>query len=320
MRASCRLIGGSVRFPVRSHAVSPVSVLYSFQTGHRLSSKSRIVVHAEPAQTEEKASPVRQVDDCEYNIGAYCSIDAEGERVETRTLGEMEQEFLEAMQAWYFEGKSIMSDEEFENLKDELTWQGSEVAMLSSTEQKFLEASMGYASGKPLMSDSEYDALKQQLKQQGSFVALSGPRCSIRSRAMYSDLQVDYLRMTALNIPAVSIVLGTLFFFDDITGFEISKLIELPEPWGIIMLWSFVLPACFILSQQLTNLVLRDGVILTGQCPNCGAENRSYFGSIFVVEGNKDTALVKCNQCEAKLEFRRQSREIVVVPDDMPSK
>ena len=79
---------------------------------------------------------------------------------------------------------------------------------------------------------------------------------------MYSDLQVDYLRMTALNIPAVTLVLSVLFFFDDITGFEISKLIELPEPWGILFLWGLVLPTCFILSQQLTNLVLRDGIIL----------------------------------------------------------
>lgn len=179
---------------------------------------------------------------------------------------------------------------------------------------------MAYANGKPLMSDRDYDALKQKLKQQGSFVALSGPRCSIRSRAMYSDLRVDYLRMTALNIPAVGIVLTTLFFFDDITGFEISKLIELPEPWGILALWGLVLPACFILSQQLTNLVLRDGLILTGQCPNCGTENRCYFGNIFVVEGNKETAKAKCVHCEANLEFRNQTREIVVVPDIKKSK
>eukprot|EP00210_Caulerpa_lentillifera_P007449 g7119.t1 len=319
MWRSCKMINSSVPYSVHVHARASVPMPLSVQIPQRRISLNRTLVRAEPTQTKS-ASPNNEVDDCEYNIGAYCSIDNDAERVETRTLGEMEQEFLEAMQAWYFEGKSIMSDEEFENLKDELTWQGSDVAILSSAEQKFLEASMGYASGKPLLSDSEYDALKLQLKQQGSFVALAGPRCSIRSRAMYSDLSVDYLRMTALNIPAVATVLSTLFFFDDITGFEISKLIELPEPWGLITLWGLVLPACFILSQQLTNLVLRDGVILTGQCPNCGTENRSYFGSIFVVEGNKETANVKCSHCEANLEFRKQSREIVVVSAGASSK
>jgi len=258
------------------------------------------------------------VDDCEYNIGAYCSIDDEGSRVKERTVGEMEQEFLEAMQAWYFEGKSLMTDEEFENLKDELTWQGSEVVLLSSAEQKFLEASMGYANGKRLLTDEEYDRLKQTLKNQGSSITLAGPRCSLRSRAMYSDLEVDYLRMTALNLPAVTLVLSVLFFFDDITGFEISKLIELPEPWGIIVLWGVVLPSCFILSQQLTNLVLKDGIILKGECPNCGAENRRYFGNIFVVEGAKETATAKCPECEKTLEFKNAGREIVVLPDPPP--
>lgn len=82
-----------------------------------------------------------------------------------------------------------MTDEEFENLKDELTWQGSDVVMLrclflfrpeshtmhspSSAEQKFLEASMGYANGKRLMSDAEYDKLKQTLKSQGSSITLA---------------------------------------------------------------------------------------------------------------------------------------------------
>ena len=79
---------------------------------------------------------------------------------------------------------------------------------------------------------------------------------------MYADLEVDYIRMLLLNVPATLLVLGVLFFFDDITGFEITKLIELPEPWGIIILWGLVLPACFVFSNAITNFVLRDGIIL----------------------------------------------------------
>ena len=33
-----------------------------------------------------------------------------------------------------------------------------------------------------------------------------GPRCSIRSKNMYSDLSVDYLKLTLLNLPAVLLV------------------------------------------------------------------------------------------------------------------
>ena len=40
-------------------------------------------------------------------------------------------------------------------------------------------------------------------------VELQGPRCSIRSRAMYSDCTPDYIKMTALNIPAAVVVRNT---------------------------------------------------------------------------------------------------------------
>ena len=36
--------------------------------------------------------------------------------------------------------------------------------------------------------------------------AMQGPRCSLRSRTMYSDCQPDYLKITALNTPNVVVV------------------------------------------------------------------------------------------------------------------
>lgn len=38
-----------------------------------------------------------------------------------------EQLFLEALSAYYYEGKALISDEEFSNLKDDLVWNGSKV-------------------------------------------------------------------------------------------------------------------------------------------------------------------------------------------------
>lgn len=49
---------------------------------------------------------------------------------------------------------------------------------------------------------------------------------------------------------------------DDLTGFEITKFLELPQPYGIFAVWGVVLPAIFLLSTTLTNLVLKDGLIL----------------------------------------------------------
>lgn len=40
----------------------------------------------------------------------------------------------------------------------------------STTEQKFLEASLAYQAGKPMVSDEEYDQLKAQLRKKNSVV------------------------------------------------------------------------------------------------------------------------------------------------------
>jgi hypothetical protein len=61
------------------------------------------------------------------NVLPYCSID----RKQKKTIGEMEQEFLQALQSFYYDQKAIMSNEEFDNLKEELMWEGSTVVMLS---------------------------------------------------------------------------------------------------------------------------------------------------------------------------------------------
>ncbi len=53
-----------------------------------------------------------------------------------------------------------------------------------------------------------------------------------------------------------------LFSIDDLTGFEITKLVELPEPFGIFAVWGFVLPLTYIVSSSLTNLALKDFLIL----------------------------------------------------------
>eukprot|EP00878_Enallax_costatus_P000914 GHUV01001044.1.p1 GENE.GHUV01001044.1~~GHUV01001044.1.p1 ORF type:complete len:416 (+),score=103.50 GHUV01001044.1:3-1250(+) len=244
--------------------------------------------------------------------GEFCSIDSSGKRVRDRTIGEMEQEFLEALSNYYYGEKPSISDEEFELLKEELLWNGSKVAILDPDEQRFLEATVAYQKGKPILSDEDYDTLKADLKQKASIVSAQGPRCSIRSKKMYSDAYPDYLRMTALNLPAALLVLGFLFSIDDITGFEVTSLIELPPPGGIVALWAVVLPVLYLLSTSITNLVLRDHTILKGPCPNCGTDNFTYFGDIFTVAGNKGPNVLECGNCKADLTYDLNKRVIVV--------
>jgi hypothetical protein len=218
----------------------------------------------------------------------------------------------QALQAYYFEGKQLLNDDEFENLKDDLLWNGSKVAILSSAEQRFLEASRAYAKGTPILEDDEFDELKATLRSQNSVVTRAGPRCSIRSRKVYSDASPDYLKLTALNIPAALLVLGAVFSVDDITGFEITKAIELPPPYSILFLWGLVFPAIYVISTSITNLILPDALILKADCPNCGTSNQAYFGGIFNVAGNRKTTTTECTNCQADLEFNAVRREVVV--------
>lgn len=209
-----------------------------------------------------------------------------------------------------------MNDAEFDLLKDELLWSGSKVAVLSSNEKRFLEASMAYNAGKPIMSNEEFDALRATLRRENSVVTAEGPRCSLRTRKMYSDATVDYLRLVALNIPAaVSILLG-LFAIDDLTGFEVTRLLELPEPFGIIVVWGVVLPVVYILSNAVTNLVFKDALVLKAECPSCKTENFSYFGDILTVTGNRVENTVTCVNCQAKLTFDAANRQVEVIPEE----
>lgn len=249
------------------------------------------------------------------NILQYCSLDPTGVKVQKRSLGEKEQDFLNALASFYYDGKPVMSNEEFDNLKEELIWEGSRVAVLSAEEQRFMEASMSYAEGKNYVSDEAYDELKRQLQEQNSKVVQQGPRCSLRSRTMYSDCQPDYVKITALNLPNVVLVLLALFAFDDYTGFKVTQLLELPQPWSIIIVWGIVLPSIFLAASALTNIVLKDALILKGPCPSCGTQASTYFGDILTVRGNREKNTVTCDNCKAKMDFLAPKRQIIVQND-----
>lgn len=253
------------------------------------------------------------------NVNAYCSLDEDGRRpLKQMSLGEKEAAYLDALSSYYYEQQPTLTDEEFDLLKDELVWSGSKVAVLSTDEQRFLEAQVAFAKGRPIMSDADFEALKLELRRAGSPVTAQGARCSLLSRKMYSDAAVDYLKLVAINVPAALLVLGGLFSIDDLTGFEITRLVELPEPYGIIAVWGVVLPTIYVLASSLTNLLFPDALILTAPCPACGHSNSSYFGSILTIPGNRDANAVECGGCKAKLQFDARTREVELIEEAKP--
>uniref|UniRef100_A0A7N0U152 PGRL1A transmembrane protein n=1 Tax=Kalanchoe fedtschenkoi TaxID=63787 RepID=A0A7N0U152_KALFE len=259
--------------------------------GRKMCDDRRLLLVSVPGASADQSGQVEDEVVVDSNVLPYCSIDKQ----QKKSLGELEQEFLQALQAFYYEGKAIMSNEEFDNLKEELMWEGSSVVMLSSDEQKFLEASMAYTSGNPIMSNEEFDQLKNRLK-------------------VYSDLQVDYFKMLLLNVPAALVALGLFFFLDDLTGFEITYLLELPEPFSFIFTWFAAIPLIVWLSISFTNIVVKDFLILKGPCPNCGTENVSFFGTILSIASGGKTNKVKCSNCGTDMVYDSAMR-LITLPE-----
>ncbi|KAJ0263465.1 PGR5-like protein 1A [Hirschfeldia incana] len=274
--------------------------------GRSISMRKRFFLLSAKATTEQPVGG----EDVDSNIMPYCSIN----KAEKKSIGEMEQEFLQALQSFYYDGKAVMSNEEFDNLKEELMWEGSSVVMLSSDEQRFLEASMAYVSGNPILNDEEFDKLKLQLKIDGSEIVSEGPRCSLRSKKVYSDLAVDYFKMFLLNVPATVVALGLFFFLDDITGFEITYILELSEPYSFIFTWFAAVPLIVYLALTITKLIIKDFLILKGPCPNCGTENTSFFGTILSISSGGKTNTVKCTNCGTAMEYDSGSR-LITLPE-----
>uniref|UniRef100_A0A0F7GY01 PGRL1A transmembrane protein n=1 Tax=Erodium chrysanthum TaxID=337364 RepID=A0A0F7GY01_9ROSI len=305
-----RLISAPNRKPTNSLSPSPSSSrVQSVQFSGRQFFLRRRLYLLTPKATTDQPGQVEKDEVVDSNVLPYCSIEKQ-----KKSIGELEQEFLQALQSFYYEGKAIMSNEEFDNLKEELMWEGSSVVMLSSDEQKFLEAAMAYVSGNPIMSDEEYDELKIKLKTEGSDIVVEGPRCSLRSRKVYSDLTVDYLKMFLLYVPASVVALSLFFFLDDVTGFEITYLLELPEPFSFLFTWFAALPLIVYLATAFTNVIVKDFKILKGPCPNCGTENVSFFGTILSIASGGTTNNVKCSDCGTELVYDSKTR-LITLPE-----
>ena len=58
--------------------------------------------------------------------------------------------FLDALQSYYVSGRQVMDDVEFDALKEDLAWSGSDVVNLNRKEIMYLEAMQAYTKGEPV--------------------------------------------------------------------------------------------------------------------------------------------------------------------------
>lgn len=241
------------------------------------------------------------------NIVGFCSIDPNtGKRLDL-SIREKEMLFLDAMQSFY-RGKSLLSNEEFDSLKEELTWQGSDVVSLNRDEYRFLDAAKAYEQGKAIMEDSEFDQLKQKLFEQGSIVAIQrGPRCNIERQITFSDVIPDKKRTFALFIPAGLVVALSWLSL----SFEFTPLHSV-DPVLSLLIGS---PAIFIVARLLTGLVVPEAEIMVGDCPSCGRRTHVLFGDVLNQKGFKSEANVKCEKCKAELKVEKETGRMILMKE-----
>lgn len=216
------------------------------------------------------------------------------------SLVEKENLFLDALYAFYA-GKPLMSNDDFDTLKDDLSWQGSKTVTLNRDELKFLSAARAYSEGEPIMTDKEFDELKAELRKQGSVVALqTEPKCSVVSQTCWSDCVEDNVKRTVLYLPAmgISAIVWAVIAYEFTPLRSESPLLSL----GV------GLPIILLIGRVITEAILPDPLILKGKCPSCSSEQSVYFGNIATVDGWTDMAEVNCSNCGSKLTLDRAQR------------
>mmetsp|Transcript_26328 Transcript_26328/g.57954 ORF Transcript_26328/g.57954 Transcript_26328/m.57954 type:complete len:234 (-) Transcript_26328:1387-2088(-) len=214
-----------------------------------------------------------------------------------------------ALKSYYASGRQLLSDEDFDLLKEDLQWNGSSVVAVNRQESKYLAAMEAYLKGQPIMNDAEFDELKKELKETGSkFAVDTDPKCYIDTGVCKVTLQEDKFRSNLLYLPAgltLSVVwLGLAF--------------EIIEPFiriNPIILFALGVPLISKGAKTITeDYLFTDKLIAYGPCPSCEYENRLYFGDILGVEGFSDEANVKCPNCKTVFTVQRKSLRASTLP------
>ncbi|GMI35555.1 hypothetical protein TeGR_g3645, partial [Tetraparma gracilis] len=171
-------------------------------------------------------------DPCDPDRGdEYCPLDGKtGERIRL-TLEEKEKIYMDAVQSFYFSNRELLPQQEFDLLKEDLSWNGSPVISMNRREQAFLNAKRAYLAGEPSLSDEAFDGLKAELRAEKSKFAVSTePRCYIDTGICTVTLQEDKLRDLILYLPAAAA--ATLVWTE--VGYEFFNLFDVHfiEPPG----------------------------------------------------------------------------------------
>jgi hypothetical protein len=254
---------------------------------------------------------VNAVEMCEENLfGMYCNIDGEG-RHRVLSLGQKEQLFLEAL-VCARGGQPRLTDAEYDALKEDLEWQGSLLATLTPEQRLLFEAAKAHegpsAEEGQLLSDAEYDALRRRMRMDGVAFALPGfivhgPRCSLRSRRVFTDVGQDVSRSFALNLPSLLLVLLSLATVTAASG------VDVPFGWaGYIAALLIAFPIMITASRQLTSTAMDFSAVFTAQCPQCGQQL-----DVKLPRSGDTSFPLGCPHCQSTLSYDNPSHQVTLI-------
>eukprot|EP00571_Detonula_confervacea_P017676 CAMPEP_0172312690 /NCGR_PEP_ID=MMETSP1058-20130122/18383_1 /TAXON_ID=83371 /ORGANISM="Detonula confervacea, Strain CCMP 353" /LENGTH=327 /DNA_ID=CAMNT_0013026227 /DNA_START=111 /DNA_END=1094 /DNA_ORIENTATION=- len=237
----------------------------------------------------------------------FCIVDPSTAQQVRLTVEEKELMFLDALQSYYVSGRQVMEDADFDSLREDLAWNGSEVVNLNRKEVQYLDAMQAYNKGEPTLNDVDFDKLRDDLREDKSSIAVSKePKCYIDTGICTVTYQKDNFRNNLLYLPSISILailwLGIGY---EIVGGRINP----------IVLAAFGTPVIVTAAKAITdNLLFPNNLVAYGPCPTCEAENRIYFGDILGVEGFDKTGKVKCKSCKGEIIVQRRSLRANTLP------
>lgn len=138
-------------------------------------------------------------------------VDQESGKPILLTKEEKERIFLDAIQSYYVTGKANLPDNQFDRLREDLSWEGSVLVTLNRNETKFLNAMQAYMKGKPILSDKDFDDLKASLKETNSKLAVSTePKCYVDTGVCKVTWVKRDILTSSLYVPAT--LISGLFF------------------------------------------------------------------------------------------------------------
>lgn len=248
-------------------------------------------------------------EECESPDDEFCMLDKASGKMIRLTLEEKERIFMDALQAYYSSGRKLLSDDEFDLLKEDLTWNGSPIVVMNRKEAAYLNAMQEYLKGKPMMSDTDFDQLKKELMEEGSkFAVQTEPKCYIDTGICKVTMQEDKFRSNLLYLPAGVLLLVAWLGI----GYEVIEPVIRLNPLVLILLGAY---PTYLGSKFITeDLVFQNKLVAFGPCPNCSYENRVYFGDILGVEGFGEIAEVKCPNCKDVFRVQRSTLRASTLP------